>query len=79
MRQVARRHVALNPGYQKLWFVIDLAERLDSLADASIDVTFSVGVLEHVLDKPRTLATVFRVLKPGGRFICLTPNGRCLW
>jgi SAM-dependent methyltransferase len=32
-----------------------------------------------MLDKGRLLANVFRVLKPGGRFVCLTPNGRYLW
>jgi SAM-dependent methyltransferase len=24
-------------------------------------------------------SSVFRVLKPGGRFVCLTPNGHYLW
>ena len=64
---------------QKLQFTVDMAERLDSVADASVDVVFSVGALEHMLDKGRVVANVFRVLKPGGRFICLTPNGQYLW
>jgi ubiquinone/menaquinone biosynthesis C-methylase UbiE len=79
MLRVARRQVARSPSGPKLQFTVDLAEQLGSVADASIDVAFSVGVLEHTLNKGRVLASVFRVLKPGGRFICLTPNGHCLW
>jgi ubiquinone/menaquinone biosynthesis C-methylase UbiE len=79
MLRVARRHVARNPWQGKLQFTVDLAEQLSSVADASIDVIFSVGALEHTLDKRRVIATAFRVLKPGGRFICLTPNGHHLW
>jgi SAM-dependent methyltransferase len=54
---------------------VDLAEQLCSVADASIGVGFSVGALEPMLDKGRVVASVFRVLKPGGWFIGLTPNG----
>jgi ubiquinone/menaquinone biosynthesis C-methylase UbiE len=79
MLRVGRRHVARSPWRQKLQFTVELAEQLDSVADASIDVAFSVGALEHMLDKGRIVANVFRVLRPGGRFICLTPNGHYLW
>ena len=79
MLRVARRHVAGSPWHTKLRFTVDMAERLHSVADASVDVVFSVGALEHMLDKVRALANAFRVLKPGGRFVCLTPNGRYLW
>jgi 2-polyprenyl-6-hydroxyphenyl methylase/3-demethylubiquinone-9 3-methyltransferase len=79
MLQVARRQVARSPWRQKLQFTVDLAEQLGSVADASIDVAFSVGALEHMLDKGRVVGNVFRVLRPGGRFICLTPNGHYLW
>jgi SAM-dependent methyltransferase len=37
------------------------------LADASIDVVTSNGVLNLVPDKPRAFAEIVRVLKPGGR------------
>lgn len=36
------------------------------LPDASVDVVTSNGVLNLVLDKPRALAEIHRVLKPGG-------------
>lgn len=43
-------------------------------ADASFDLVFSRYVLEHVT-KPRAfLGELNRVLKPGGRFLFLTPN-----
>ena len=54
-------------------------EQLSSVADASIDVAFSVGTLEHILDKGRMVANAFRALRPGGRFVCFTPNGHYLW
>jgi len=79
MLRVARRHGARSPWHEKLQFSVDLAEQLGSVADASIDVIFSVGALEYMLDKGRVIANTFRVLKPGGRFICLTPNGHFLW
>ena len=37
--------------------------------DASFDVVTSNGVLEHVPDDERSVAEVFRVLRPGGAFL----------
>jgi arsenite methyltransferase len=37
------------------------------LADGSVDVVISNGVFNLCPDKPRVLAEVFRVLRPGGR------------
>jgi SAM-dependent methyltransferase len=42
------------------------ADRLPG-ADGSVDVVISNGVFNLCLDKPKVLAEVFRVLKPGGR------------
>jgi SAM-dependent methyltransferase len=42
------------------------ADRLP-LADGSVDVAISNGVFNLCLDKPKVLAEVFRVLRPGGR------------
>ncbi len=46
------------------------------LADASVDTAYSHHVLEHLHpeDAADHLAEVWRVLKPGGRYICVTPN-----
>lgn len=45
-------------------------------ASASFDVVVSVWVLEHLREPSKVLAEVRRVLRPGGRFIFLTPNLR---
>jgi ubiquinone/menaquinone biosynthesis C-methylase UbiE len=44
------------------------AEDLSAFADASFDVVYLNSVFHWVPDKPRALAEVLRVLKPGGRF-----------
>jgi 2-polyprenyl-6-hydroxyphenyl methylase/3-demethylubiquinone-9 3-methyltransferase len=55
------------------------AERLSSVADASADAVLCVGAFEHMLDPRAVLKEVGRVLRPGGAFVCLAPNGGCLW
>jgi arsenite methyltransferase len=42
------------------------ADRLPA-GDATVDVVISNGVFNLCLDKPRVLAEIFRVLRPGGR------------
>lgn len=46
------------------------------LPDASIDVAFSIYVLEHVEDPAGFAREVARVLAPGGIYLALTPNRR---
>lgn len=43
-------------------------------ADASFDLAFSIYVMEHIRDPKRFAQEVARVLKPGGRYLSLTPN-----
>lgn len=43
-------------------------------ADASFDLAFCIYVLEHIDNAERFAQEVGRVLKPGGVFLCLTPN-----
>ncbi|MGX2038727.1 class I SAM-dependent methyltransferase [Methylocaldum sp. MU1018] len=55
------------------------AESLNSVGDAEADAVLCVGALEHMLDQRRALREACRVLKPGGVFVCLTPNADYVW
>jgi len=44
------------------------------LPDASVDVFFAGESIEHVFNVDAFLDEVYRVLRPGGRFIVTTPN-----
>jgi SAM-dependent methyltransferase len=52
----------------------DLAEM--PLEPESVDVVMSRAVMEHLTDPANAYQGIYRVLKPGGHFIFLTPN---LW
>jgi SAM-dependent methyltransferase len=54
-------------------FVCGPAETLP-FADAQFDLVTCMGSLEHFLEKPRALAEMKRVAKPGARFLILVPN-----
>lgn len=49
---------------------VSLAERLP-FPDETFDVVASVGVMEHFLDDREATAEIMRVIKPGGRYVCL--------
>jgi ubiquinone/menaquinone biosynthesis C-methylase UbiE len=59
-----------------------LHERFDGLledapiADASFDCVYAMFVLEHVERPERFMAALSRVLRPGGSFFFMTPNGQ---
>jgi len=76
--EVARQRAA-EAGGGNITFAVDAAEHLSSVPDASIDVVLCVGALEHMLGQNDVLRSVFRVLKRGGRFVCLTLNGGAIW
>jgi ubiquinone/menaquinone biosynthesis C-methylase UbiE len=79
MIEVAQARLQNSPWQGKLSFVTDDGERLGTLAEGSIDLAICVGALEHMLDKSAALANAHRILKPGGRFFCLTLNGGYFW
>jgi SAM-dependent methyltransferase len=54
---------------------------LDFLADGSVNFVFTSNVMEHLPSKlavEQMLREVRRVLKPGGQFVAMGPNLRCL-
>jgi len=64
------RDRAISRGYSDLGFLVADAERLP-LPDASVDrVSIAFG-LRNCTDKAAVLAEARRVLRPGGRFLCL--------
>lgn len=74
----ARTRAALGCGDQVELRVAG-AEDLGCLSPESVDVALCTGALEHIADKAAVLREVSRVLRPGGRFVCLTVNGDHLW
>ena len=71
-----RRH---HPHGIRIHLRVDPAETLGTLTDDAADAVLCVGALEHMPDKARVIKQVFRILKPGGAFVCLTPNGDYGW
>jgi len=63
----------------KVDFAARNAETLEGVESASFDAAFCVGAFEHMVDKAAVLRSLARVLRPGGRFGCLTPNGEWPW
>lgn len=68
-----------HPCKNRIRFYVDPAETLACIDDAGCDVVLCVGAFEHLWDKAQALRQIHRVLRPGGAFVCLTPNGGYLW
>lgn len=47
---------------------------LDGVASSSMDFVVSFQVIEHIKRDRELVAEIYRVLKPGGKFIVTTPN-----
>ena len=79
MIEIAQQRHRASSSPAELTFLSDDAEQLRTQAANRFDLALCIGALEHMLDKPAAVASVRRVLKPGGRFFCLTVNGGYLW
>jgi 2-polyprenyl-6-hydroxyphenyl methylase/3-demethylubiquinone-9 3-methyltransferase len=79
MIELARARLRSSPCIANLTFEVDDAEKLQGIADLSIDLAICIGAFEHMVDKRAVLASIHRVLKFGGRFFCLTPNADYVW
>lgn len=71
---VAEAEAALGSSRPVFHFQVANVEALP-FEDSTFDVVIANHMLYHVPDRPRALAQVHRVLKPGGRFYAAT-NGR---
>ncbi len=79
MIEQARAALALRKLEYKFTLAVDRAEHLSTVSGETIDVVLCVGAYEHMRDKTGVLAQIRHVLKPGGCFVCLTPNGDYIW
>lgn len=68
-----------HPHGMRVQLCVDPAETLGTVADETADAVLCVGALEHIPEKGKVLSQVFRILRPGGTFVCLTPNGEYVW
>jgi ubiquinone/menaquinone biosynthesis C-methylase UbiE len=78
MIALARARLRSSPS-TNLTFAVDNAEELTGITDQSIDLVICIGAFEHMLNKRAVLASIFRVLKLGGRFFCLAPHADYVW
>jgi len=79
MIEQAERLRLRHPDAERIRLSVAPAESLSSVDDAEADAVLCVGALEHMLDQRQALHEACRVLKPGGVFVCLTPNADCVW
>jgi ubiquinone/menaquinone biosynthesis C-methylase UbiE len=79
MIELARTRLRRSPCGANLTFKVDDAEELKGIANESIDLAICIGALEHMLDKRAVLASIYRVLKFGARFFCLTLHADYVW
>jgi ubiquinone/menaquinone biosynthesis C-methylase UbiE len=79
MIALARASLRNSAWKANLTFDVGNAEELNGIADQSVDLAICIGAFEHMLDKRAALASIYRVLKIGGRFFCLTPDADYVW
>ena len=79
MIELARARHRSSTRRANLTFKVDDAEELKGIADQSIDLAICIGAFEHMLDKRAVVASIYRVLKFGGRFFCLAPHADYVW
>jgi ubiquinone/menaquinone biosynthesis C-methylase UbiE len=59
--------------------VQDDACELRTIAPATADMVYSIGLLETVPDLDRLFSAIHRILKPNGIVAAITSNGNCPW
>jgi ubiquinone/menaquinone biosynthesis C-methylase UbiE len=79
MIAASERRRAAHPLSDRIRFAVHAAKRLSSVPDETADAVLCVGAFEHMLDRSDVLKEIERVLRPGGAFVCLTPNAEYVW
>ena len=79
MIESAQKALKTSPHAHKLQFQVDKAQNLTTVAKNSINLVMCVGSFEHMLEKEEVIQQFYRVLKPGGRLLLMTPNGKYFW
>lgn len=75
MLEIAKKKYEKN----NLEFILDDSEKLTKFPNDYFDTVFFVGLLEHLTIPFDCFKNCFRVLKPGGKFIGITPNKFSPW
>lgn len=67
---------AKNKGFVELVLadVVDLP-----FSDSSFNIVVALDVMEHIKEDQKAFREVYRVLKPGGVFVCTVPSYKWLW
>jgi ubiquinone/menaquinone biosynthesis C-methylase UbiE len=78
MLAVCARRVAAG-GLGNVSIVQEDACELRSIDTATVDIVYSIGLLETVPDLDRLFTAIHRVLKPNGIVAAITSNGNCPW
>lgn len=79
MIEAAQERLHSSPWQGKITFLVDNAEEICTVAENSVNLVICIGALEHMIDKTAVLSNAYRLLKPRGRFFCLTPHGDYIW
>jgi arsenite methyltransferase len=74
-----RDAVRLRDALDRAEFVAAAAEDLAGVPDDSVDVATTRSVLIYVVDKPAAFASMYRVLRPGGRISVFEPINRLMF
>ena len=58
---------------------LSVVASLEEIADCSVDYAYTLNVLEHIEDDRKTIADLYRCLKPGGRILVYVPAFQILY
>ncbi len=58
---------------------ISSVSSLEFIRDNSHDLVYFFGLIEHIIDVDAFINECYRVLKPGGFLVGVTPNGKSPW